>query len=191
LTVAGVLWRAFPWDPAAAEGDPFSALHRPRASGSGRFDLPGLTTASSWYFAETPDHAVGERLQDLRNQELSPEDLEEAGHRLALGSYHLETGVAGRVIDLCDAASLVRESISPDALAALDRRVTQGIASRIHASEYAGLRWWSALIGEWHGIVLFTDRVSLAALRAESPQVLTTDHQAVRDACEVLGIRIV
>ena len=52
------------------------------------------------------------------------------------------------------------------ALAASDRRVTQGIAGRIHAAGHSGFRWWSALSGEWHTVVLFTDRIPLDALLA-------------------------
>jgi hypothetical protein len=189
LTATRPLWRAFPWDSDAVEGDPFSALHRPRATGSGRFDLPGLSTASSWYFAESAEHAIGERLQDLRNQRLESSDLWEAGHPLALVSYRLDRAIAERVVDLCDPSVLVHESIAPDVLASSDRRVTQAVAGQLHAAGHPGFRWWSALIGEWHTTVLFTDRLPLDALRTTPPERVTPGHPAVLRACEVLGIR--
>lgn len=184
------LWRAFPWDPKAAQGDPFSALHRPRSSGAGRFDLPSLTAATSWYFAESPEHAVGERLQDLRNQTLEPSDLEEAGYPLALASYALDPSLEPRVLDLCDPALLARERIHPDALAARDRRVTQAIADRLHAAGHPGFRWWSAVMGEWHTVVLFTDRIPLDALTPAPPTPLTPTHPAVLTACQLLAIKL-
>ena len=184
------LWRAFPWDAGAAEGDPFSALHRPRSSGAGRFDLPGLSAASSWYFAESAEHAVAERVQDLRNLTLEPADLKEAGHPLAISRYALAAAVTDRIVDLCDPAMLLRESIAPDALAASDRGVTQGIAGRIHAAGHPGFRWWSALAGEWHTVILFTDRISLDALTPSPPEALTPSHPAVLAACERLAIRL-
>lgn len=190
MTGVRPLWRAFPWDPAAADGDPFSALHRPRSSGSGRFDLPGVTACSSWYFAESPEHAVAERIQDLRNQSLEPADLEEAGHPLAIASYTLEAAVSAGILDLCDPAVLAREQIAPDTLAARDRRVTQQLAGRIHAAAHPGFRWWSALIGEWHTVVLFTDRIPLDALTVSTPVPLAASHPAVTAACEVLGVEI-
>jgi hypothetical protein len=54
------LWRVFPWDPEARPGAPFSLAAVPRHQGSGRFDIPHLSPIR--YLAESPEHAVGERV---------------------------------------------------------------------------------------------------------------------------------
>ncbi|MGH7506819.1 MAG: RES family NAD+ phosphorylase [Longimicrobiales bacterium] len=189
--ISPALWRAFPWAPLARPGAPFSPEYRPRASGAGRFDLPLPGDATALYLAETPEHAVGELLQDLRNQTLDDDDLVVAGYRLTLALLHLRASIAADIPDLCDAATLVDRAIPPDELAYRDRGVTQAIAARLRGSGAAGFRWWSAIAGEWHSVVLFSDRLPAGAVRASRPQPLTTDHAAVRDACEMLGIRIV
>jgi hypothetical protein len=65
------LWRVFPWDPAAAEGDRFSAGFVPGGQGRNRFDLPGQPRGVI-YLAESEEHAVAEMIQAYRN---SPEPL--------------------------------------------------------------------------------------------------------------------
>ncbi len=62
-----VLWRVFPWEPRAAEGEPFSAAFVPGTQGSGRFDLRGGRVL---YLAESAEHAVAEKIQRFRAQEL-------------------------------------------------------------------------------------------------------------------------
>jgi hypothetical protein len=184
------LWRAFPWSPDAPAGQPFSSSYRPAQSGAGRFDLPRATHASAWYLAESPGHAIGERLQDLRNRTLEPEDLEAAGHRLAVCEATVAVDAASGVVDLCDPAELVRYGIQPDWLAYRDRRVTQEISARLHRSGHSGLRWWSALAGEWHTVVLFTDRLNESGLAFETPRLVSLDDEALRSACDTLGIWI-
>jgi hypothetical protein len=182
------LWRAFPWDPGAAAGTPFSAAYLPAQSGQGRFDLPRTTGGSAWYFAETPEHAVAEKIQDLRNRVLRDDFLFERGRRLAVAS-----AAAGELAlaDLCDPEQLARYDVAPDHLAYRDRAATQAIAAHLHSTTtLAGFRWWSAFFGEWHTVVLFSDRVGAEALKFRDAEALHVDSPAVVRAAHWLGVEI-
>lgn len=184
------LWRAFPWDLRAAPGAPFSPGHLPEQSGQGRFDLPSTTGASAWYLAESPEHAIGEKLQHLRNRSLHDDFLFERGRRLAVCAAELADDVV--LADLCDPGELARRALPPDRLAYRDRAVTQAIARDLHPDEaLAGFRWWSALFGEWHTVVLFSDRMAEGALAFGEPGALELDSVAVVAAADALGIEVV
>lgn len=182
------LWRVFPWDPAAVEGERFSATYWPSGEGKGRFDLP-RTPGGVIYCAESPAHAVGEMIQHYRGQVLEQADLRIAGHVLALVEVTLGAQVRDRILDLCDPETLVRLGLRPDETASNDRKVTQGIASRLYGAGYAGLRWWSALTGDWHTVVLFRDRLDPAPAYG-APNPLAMDDPAVVEAARTLGIRL-
>lgn len=78
----------------------------------------------------------------------------------------------------------------PDDLAHHDRRRTQSIARRLHdRSDASGLRWWSALTGAWHTVVIFTDRESRSDVTFGLPRHLAPEDDAVKRALEMLGIR--
>jgi hypothetical protein len=181
------VWRVFPWDPNAPAGARFSPGFVPASQGQGRFDLPGMP-GGVLYAAETPEHAVAEMIQHYRGHPLAPADLRVAGHRLALAALTLARRVRERLVDLCDPEGLVRLGVRPDATASNDRRMTQRIAADIHAAQYCGLRWWSALTGDWHTLVLFTDRLAPPPEHGR-PQVLELDHPAVIGAARALGMR--
>lgn len=179
----------FPWDPNAAAGERFSRYFIPDQSGQGRFDLPHTARGSSWYFSESPEHAVAEKIQDLRNRTLADEFLFERGHRLALCAVELDPRLD--VVDLCDPHELAARDIAPDQLAYRDRSVTQEIAAELHgAGDAAGLRWWSAFFGEWHTVVLFSDRRSDRDLSFGEPEALHLGSTAVASAAAALGIEI-
>src|SRR5213592_1866309 len=149
-------WRVFPWDPAAQPGEPFSPSYIHPNQGSGRFDVAGKLVV---YLAETAVHAVAEKLQRFRGQRIDRKDLIESGKTLALVECEL-----GRIklADLCDPAVLVKYDIRPDVVASRDSAQTQGVAAALHKEGFAGLRWWSALSGDWHTIVVFEGRSSTA-----------------------------
>jgi hypothetical protein len=182
------LWRVFPWDPEASEGDPFSATYMPAMQVRGRFDLPGVP-GGVLYLAESPEHAVAEMIQHYRGQVLDSADLRAGGHALALLGLRIAQPFRGDVVDLCDPRVLVRLGIRPDQTASRDRATTQRIAAMIHAAGHAGLRWWSALAGDWHTVVLFRDRLR-TPLDADAPEPLTLEHPAVREAARALGIAL-
>ncbi len=185
----GCAWRAFPWDMEAEEGKPLSASFIPAAQGWGRFVRPG-EPASVLYLAESPAHAVGEKIQDLRGQTLERGDLEEFGHPLALVSITPFAALRAEMVDLCDPETLSRYSIAPDELAARGRAVTQEISERLYGEGVPGFRWWSAFFGEWHTLVLFLDRVG-ERLEYGTPERLDPGSTAVQEAAQLLGVRVV
>ena len=180
------LWRAFPWDPTAAEGERFSATWVFPGAGRGRFDLQG-DPGGTLYAAETEEHAVAEMIQHYRGQHLEDADLRIGGHPLALVAVGLSERIREAILDLCDPEVLVQLGIRPDETASGERRVTQAIASTIHAAGHPGFRWWSALLGDWHTVVLVRDRIS-GALEYGRPVALGLEHRAVREAARMLGI---
>jgi hypothetical protein len=178
----------FPWDPRASDGSPFSASHPPTGQGSGRFDLPGHP-AGVLYSAETPEHAIAERIQQYRGGVLDDADLVVARRRLALVSMALPAELGDGVADLCDPRVLVRLRVRPDDTASRHRRATQRISAAVHARGHTGLRWWSAFFGDWHAVVLFRDRLH-APPTCSAPEPLSIHHQQLRDAAGLLGIRL-
>jgi len=181
-------WRCFPWDPSASEDEPFSPSFLNPYQGHGRFDLPG-ERRGVLYVAEDPVHAIAERIQDLRNQNLEPEDLSEGGHRYALAEVTVGEAAFGKVADLCEPAEIRALEAPPDRVVAHARRTTQGIARRLHDDGFTGLRWWSVFWGEWHSLVWFRDRLPREP-EFGRPAVVDFDHVALREAARRLGIRL-
>jgi hypothetical protein len=181
-------WRVFPWDRDAAPGEPFSPEYVPQGQGKGRFDLPGVP-GGVLYAAETAEHAVAELVQQYRGQTLDEADLIVAGRRLAVVAVALPGAVRRGVLDLCDPEELVRLGVRPDETASRDRRATQRIGAAVHAAGHTGLRWWSAFSGDWHTVMLFRDRLT-APPAFETPEALTLDHPALREAARELGIAV-
>ena len=179
------LWRVFPWDPHADPGAPFSASFVPPTTGRGRFDLP-VDRSPVLYVAESPEHAVAEALQPWRNRPLTVHHLERARRRLALVRLELGQDARSVLADLCDPGALVGLETGPDRVASRWRWVTQPIAQTVWNEGYAGLRWWSAFWGDWHGAVLFTTR--LEGVRFDEPEPLTLETSAVVDAADALGM---
>lgn len=185
------LWRVFPWNPAARDGEPFSATFVPGGQGRGRFDLPGRA-AGVLYAAESPEHAVAEMIQRFRNQPvpLEMDDLVVAGHPLALVEVEVAAGLGTRIADLCDPALLARHAIAPDTTAARERPTSQRVAEALLAAGYAGLRWWSAFCGEWHTTVLFRESAAAGDLACGPPEPLDLGHTALREAARWLDVTV-
>jgi RES domain-containing protein len=177
-------WRVFPWDPKAAAGQPYSPSYVYPHQGSGRFDLKETAVL---YLAETAEHAVAEKLQRFRGQKLAAYDLTESGHKLALVECVPPAPVLEKIADLCDPQVLLKHALRPDLLASTQKTRTQGAAKELYDSGYAGLRWWSALSGDWHTVVLFLDRA--ANLEYRSPTPLSLNHPNVIDAAAAIGVR--
>lgn len=172
-------WRVFPWDRAANAGEPFSPSYIHPNQGSGRFDLTGKLVV---YLAETAVHAVAEKLQRFRGQKINRKDLMESGKPLAL----VECRVSDiKIADLCDPRVLVQHDIAPDVLASREIAKTQAIAAALSKAGFDGLRWWSALSGDWHTIVLFQGDIAYG-----EPEQLTIGHKAVLEASVALGVRL-
>ena len=182
------VWRVFPWSEAAAEGELYSPSYVPPLQGKGRFDLPGVP-GGVLYLSESPDHAVAEHIQHYRNGELDEADLIVAGQELALVAVSLPDGIRKAIVDLCDPAILNRLRIGPDRLASGDRASTQAIAASLASEGYNGLRWWSALSGDWHTVVLFRNQLN-GTLEFGTPERIYPDHPSVVAAARELGVRL-
>ncbi len=79
----------------------------------------------------------------------------------------------------------VKHDLAPDVLASREVSKTQRVAAALHKERYDGLRWWSALSGDWHTIVVFEGKIEY-----EEPESLAITHQVVQDASVALGIRL-
>jgi hypothetical protein len=183
------LWRVFPWNPDAAEGERFSAAFVLGGQGNNRFDLVG-DPRGVIYLAETEDHAVAEMIQGLRNgsDPLTTDDLTVWGHRYAIVSATLDPTVWSDIADLCEPSTLASIEITAERPAMRDRSSTQRIAATLYERGHAGLRWWSAFWGEWHSVVLFRDRLSAGALIYGQPVPLDVSTPAVQSAAHLLDI---
>lgn len=181
------LWRVFPWDPDAAPGDPFSPQFTVPAVRQvhGRFDLGTSTVV---YLAESPEHAVAEILRPFTGRPLQPAHLRGAGRSLALVPVSLSAGVRSGIADLTDPHVLAERDIRPDTLASRDRARTQAISRALHGAGLTGFRWWSALHGDWHAVLLFVDRLPTDGLAYGAPETLTMDHRAVVEAARALNM---
>lgn len=186
---ARVTYRCFPWNPDARPGAPYSPRFIAPGQTVGRFDLHDRPPIR--YLSETPDHAVGEALAPFRGTTFHPSYLRRSGQSLALVTITLSPALLARLADLTDPASLGALSLKPDELGHHDRTRTQAIARQLHESsgESSGFRWWSALTGAWHAIVLFTDRERRGEVRFGRPRALTHDDPEVIEALQVLGVR--
>jgi hypothetical protein len=183
-----LLWRAFPWDPAATAAAPFTAAYLQPGQTSGRFDLHDRPPVR--YLAESPEHALGELLQGFRGSTIRAAHLKRHGLPLALVRVRLSPSLGARLADCTDPATLLHLNLRPDELAHHDRRVTQAVARRLHQGGESDFRWWSALSGAWHSVVLFTDRVAPEDISFDRPVILTLDHPALELAAAVLGFQL-
>jgi hypothetical protein len=180
-----LLYRVFPWDPAAQAGMPFAPDYIPQHQGSGRFDL---RESAVWYLAESPEHAVAELLQGFRGRRFRSGMLRRFGYALALASIELPDDTSSRIANLDDPRVLFELGIAPSTVASDDRARTQSVAEALYAGDAAGLRWWSRLSGDWHSVVLFLGRAAPSSLTIGAPGPLTADHKAVLQACRFLAI---
>jgi hypothetical protein len=183
------LWRVFPWDPYAAEGERFSAAFVPGGQGGNRFDLLG-DPRGVMYLAESEDHAVAEMIQGFRNgsDALTTDDLTAWGHRYAIVSVALTRPIWTGIADLCEPSILSELTITAERPAMRDRPSTQGVAATLYGRGHAGLRWWSAFWGEWHSVVLFRDRIPTGALTYGQPVQLDVTTASVQTAARLLDI---
>lgn len=182
------LWRVFPWDRAAAQGEPFSAGYVTPTQVSGRFDLGG--TPPVLYLGESAVHATSEKIQRYRGQTLEPADLKEFGKPLALVEVTVVVPLDS-IADLCDPAELVRFGCRPDELMSHDLARTQTIARRLYSAGLNGFRVWSALTGDWHSTVLFLDTARAAGIVSfGAPTELTLESLALNEATRFLAIAV-
>lgn len=189
-----LLYRVFPYLPAAAPGASGDPMYLYRPQGRGRLDNPAHF--DTWYFGFTPETAVGEAFGDLAVWRDAMFDFPSlAGARRALGVF--EIGDDARVLDLDDAHALLERGLRPTQVVSRNRPVTQGWALRIFretaqdgSRRWDGVRWWSFQRPHWTVIALWVplgEEPIHTCLRIEQ---LTLAHPAVTDAARSLGKRI-
>lgn len=104
-------------------------------------------------------------------------------------SVGISAATRAGLVDLCDPKVLRSLKVGPDRVAARERETTQAIAARVAEAGAPGLRWWSSFFGEWHGLVLFADRLPADALELGTPRVIAPDDPALATALAALGMR--
>jgi hypothetical protein len=129
-------------------------------------------------------------LQGFRGRPFREGMLRRFGHPLALVRVTVPDDLAAGIVDLDDPARLLELSLRPSDVASDDRSHTREIAARLAEGGATGLRWWSRLSGDWHGVVLFLHRTPLAQLGFGAPEVLTRSHPTVAAACRQLAIAL-
>ena len=173
-----MLYRFFPWDPAADASSLGGALFNPRAQqGSGRHDSPGLYGAL--YMARVEVSAVAEWLAGFRGQRLTAVDFARIdGRRWAL------VGLADPPLEL--AARRLR----PSRVATRTRSTTQQVAETLFAEGIQGFGWWSTLEASWPNVTLFAERALAALHVAEGPREIGFDDPVVRAAAAAIGVSL-
>ncbi len=181
-----MLYRLFPWDPAADASASGGALFNSRAQqGSGRHDNPDLYGAL--YTARVEVSAVAEWLVGFRGQVLVRDDFVRAdGRRWALVGLD-DAGLRG-MVDLDDPVELAARRWRPSRVATRTRSTTQDVAGTLFAEGIPGFGWWSTLEASWPNVTLFAER-ALDALRvADGPREIAIEHPVVRAAAAAIGV---
>ena len=183
-----MLYRFFPWDPAAGASSPGGALFNPRAQqGGGRHDNSHLYGAV--YTTRVEVSAVAEWLAGFRGQRLVATDfLRIDGHRWAL--VGLDDAALGGIVDLDDPQELTARRLRPSRVATRSRSTTRQVAETLYSEGIPGFEWWSTLEASWPNVTLFAER-ALDALRvAEGPREIGIDDPAVRAAAAAIGVTL-
>lgn len=186
-----LVYRVFPYLAAAAPGMPGHPLYLHRPQGHGRLDNPAHY--DTWYFALTPEAAVGESFADLSTW---TEDMftfpKVPGARRALGTFEIDDGWP--VLDLDDARTLYERRLRPTQVIARNRAVTQSWALGVFDERddrgerrWSGIRWWSFHRPHWTVIALWYARGEPVAHKVVLVEELNLAHVAVRDAARSLA----
>lgn len=181
------LWRVFPWDPGAADGEPFSPSYINPSQDDGRYDLQGKPLILN--LADSPAHAIAEQVQARHGRRLRKRDLTESGRPLALVQVTLE-GRLSSIADLSLPGVLHRFGCRPDELMSRDPECSQRLSRRLHRRGLAGFRVWSALSGDWHCTVLFMDSWTRSSLAFGRPKPLMLRSRGLAEAARVLDISL-
>ena len=181
------LWRAFHWNPDAADGEPFSVRSVPPVEKQSGGSYDNNATAVL-YLAEYPEHVVAEVLRQFRGRPLKTPHLRQHGLPLSLVEVTIPGEIAVGIADLGDPVVLLRYGLRADTLALpeSERAVTQAVSRKLYNEGLQGFLWWSAIHGGWHSTVLFVKRVPLERLGFGAPTILDIEHPAVITAAQEL-----
>jgi hypothetical protein len=183
-----ILYRCFAWDERAGHAQQDGPLWFPRIfQGEGRHDNPAVY--GCLYLADCALSCIVEQIARFRGQRLSAPLLRRRGLPLALAELELADGA--QLIDFDDPTVLKREGLRPSLVATRNREITQPQALALYQQRatIAGLRWWSSFEALWINVTLF-DRAG-PQLSVRAVRVLTLDDQAILEAAQFFGARIV
>lgn len=186
-----LVYRVFPYLDTAPVGTPGHPLYLHRPQGHGRLDNPAHY--DTWYFATTPEAAVGETFADLSTWTAGMVEFPTlAGARRALGTFEVDDATA--VLDLDDARALYKRRLRPTQVIARNRAVTQSWALGVYQEQdslgvrrWSGIRWWSFHRPHWTVIALWYAPGEPPAHQIVDVGGLHLAHVAVRDAAQSLS----
>ncbi len=164
-------------------------LHTPQ--GAGRLDNP--QHYATWYFAVTPEAAIGEAFGDIT---VWGEDMFELptlpGSRRALGFFDLADDIS--LLDLDDARALLDRGLRPTQVIDRNRSLTQSWALAIFnerndmgARCWSGVCWWSYPRPHWTVIGIWQPPAGPQPHHAVRVDPLDMSHAAVIDAARTLN----
>lgn len=148
-----LVYRVFAHDAASSPGKPGHPdyLHRPQ--GGGRAD--NANEYDTWYYATTPEAAVGEVFGDLAewSDDMFVPPYLPSGRRV-LGVFEIPDSLS--FLDLDDARNLASRALRPTQVVSRNLGVTQSWALDVFLErnssgepKWDGLRWWSFWRPSW------------------------------------------
>ena len=186
-----IAYRVFVQLPGAAAGAPGHGTHLHKPQGQGRLDNP--RHYDLWYFAVTPECAIGEVFGNLTEW---TDGMFQApylpGSRRALGKYEIRDDF--NVLDLDDANALLDRGLRPTQVIARNRATTQHWALGIFqetthdgSRKWAGVRWWSFQRPHWTVIGLWVAPGTTPQHHLVGVDPLNLSHPSVVDAARTLA----
>lgn len=183
-----MLFRLFPWDPAADASSSGGALFNPRAQqGNGRHDNPDLYGAL--YTARVEVSAIAEWLVAFRGQSLAADDFVRTDDR-SWALVGLDDAALRGIVDLDDPVELAARGLRPSRIATRMRATTQDVARGLFNEGIPGFGWWSTLEASWPNVTLFAERALDALSIADGPREIGIDDSAVRAAAAAIGVTL-
>jgi len=180
-----LVYRVFPYLPAARPGRPGHPLYEHHPQRAGRVDHPDYYV---WYVTRQPEAAIGETFGDLAVWEPSMFDfpLLPGAHR-ALGVYVLPDDL--RLLDLDDPRVLLDRSLRPTQVVTRNLAVTQAWGHAVWAEtdphdraqrKWQAVGWWSYHHPTWSVLA------SWERPRFDHAEPLDLTHPAVTESARVL-----
>lgn len=183
------LFRCYPRVPGARTGKPGHWSYLPRPQLHGRWDNAELY--DSWYFSRSAVGAVAESFYSKR-QWIPEVFLTAEGRPRAIAEFELHETDTRRaeLVDLDDAATLLRLGLAPSQVVVPNLRVTQDIGRDIFLSEsgeHVGVSWWSSQLPSETSVLLWGEGgAPPPGLRLVGIQSLSVEHPAVIEAASRL-----
>jgi len=176
------IFRCYPRTAGARRGRPGHWSYIPRPQLHGRWDNTDLY--DSWYFSRTPVGAVAESFYS--KQRWIPEVfLTPTGQPRAIAEFEYAPG-ADSLLDLDDAATLLRLGIAPSTVVTRDLDTTQEIARKlfeVESERIRGISWWSSQLPSETSVMLWgANSAPPEGLELVGVQNLGVEHPAVVDA---------